>query len=224
MGNLKDYRENELKKYILANVISMLFLSGELNLNISDSFIGINSLGIKITSIVALISLFYLYVMVFDSLLSDKMKFHLVYLWRKFPGETIFDDIQQKDGDIRFTALKALDYYKDIYSEIENISYLREKCRYENQEWYRIFSSVKNEGAVISAHRDYLMLRDMHVATWLLIFIYGIFGGIGVIPLNLSIIAFLLFFIVITNIATIHKGKRFVYNVIACDMGKEKKD
>ena len=220
MGNLKDYRDKELKKYIFANCISVLFLLGELNLDMSDHIVGVEGVGIKITNIVALLSVFYLYIVIFDSLLPDKIKFRLVYLWRMLPGEFIFDDIRENDGDIRFTRSKALERYSDIYSEIEKIACLKQRRKYENQEWYRIFSSVKNEGTVFSAHRDYLMLRDMYVATWLLMVMVVFLGTVEFIPLNLNALVFLFFFIIITNVSATHKGKRFVYNVIACDINR----
>ena len=64
------------------------------------------------------------------------------------------------------------------------------------------------------------MLRDMYVSTGSLAMVSVVLSLMGMIQISLSVVMFFLLMLVMTNIATVHKGKRFAYNVIAVSLSK----
>ena len=138
----------------------------------------------------------------------------------KLPGEYIFTEIKKKNKDIRFTTDMALQKYSHIYSEIpEN---LNERKKYENSQWYKIYNLYREIPMVFMSNRNYLLMRDMYVSTLVIVVLYFIscFFFRWLTYEKLYII-YLLGILIITNVATHIKAKRFVYNVIALDIFKK---
>ena len=151
MNNIKDYREKELKSYIIGNILLLLSYSGNLHKlitrGIDNSF---DAWGIIIESAL-LSSIFYIYVFIMDSLISGEMKFIICYLGiEKKPGYTIFTKMKRKLKDDRFSQNDVLKKYKEIY---ENMP-IENRKKYENNQWFKLYNGCKNESKVYTSHRD----------------------------------------------------------------------
>ena len=93
MENIKDYREKELKAYIIANILVILLflnifkLEGEVlsSGNISN-----------ILSSFVVSSCIFIFSFISDSAIGNKLKDRLVYLWSEYPGEKVFTSIAKK--------------------------------------------------------------------------------------------------------------------------------
>lgn len=219
MNNIKDYREKELKNYIIGNILLLLSYSGNLHKlitwGIDNSF---DAWGIIVESAL-LSSILYIYLFIIDSLISGEMKFTMCYLGtEKKPGYTIFTNMKKKLKDDRFSQNDILNKYKEIY---ENMP-VENRKKYENNQWFKLYNGCKNEGKVYTSHRDYLLCRDLCVSSvWLFVTYLVLVFLLNIFSFSWRICAFILFEIVITNIAMRIKGERFAYNVIAVDIYNE---
>lgn len=219
MNNIKDYREKELKNYIIGNILLLLSYSGNLHKlitwGIDNSF---DTWGIIIESAL-LSSIFYIYVFIMDSLISGEMKFVLCYLGtEKKPGYTIFTNMKNKVKDDRFSQDDVLNKYKEIY---ENMP-IKNRKKYENNQWFKLYNGCKNEGKVYTSHRDYLLCRDLCVSSgWIFVIYLVLVFWLNIFCFSWRVCAFVLLEIVVTNIAMRVKGERFAYNVIAVDICSE---
>ena len=95
--NLKEYRDKELKWFLLANIILMLIGSGVLDFGKLDS-ISISDIS-SLLGITAVSSAIYIYTFILDSILPSRVKVFLVFLWKRQPSCTIFTDMEQKFED-----------------------------------------------------------------------------------------------------------------------------
>ena len=215
MGILKNYRDNELKWFILA----YLFLAiGSGNADVINGT-GIETLS-KIESLIstalisgAICSLAF----VIDSLYSQKIKDALLYLGiTKMPGTTIFTRI--KSGtlkDVRFEKTNAHIKYETI---INNIPKDKSKSDYENAKWYKIYVLHKEDAAISSVHRDFLLCRDLYITTISLAVLTAIAMTVKLISFSWILLGYLLVMAIITNCAAHNKAHRFVNTVIALDI------
>lgn len=90
MENIKTYRGNELKKYVIANIIVIFFITGTISF---EGIINNNSymkLLIKGINSTLFSSVIYSLVTVGDCVISNKLKRYFVFWWFPMPGETIF--------------------------------------------------------------------------------------------------------------------------------------
>ena len=135
MTDIKDYRNSELKNYVIGNILLVLYFSGMFSKIFSED---VNS-NLDIWSIViesALISsIIYIYVFLLDSMIPGNM---------------------QK--------------YNQIYANMPTDRKEREK--YENAQWYRLYRDCKNENKILIANRDFLLCRDITIITLMLLIIY----------------------------------------------------
>lgn len=220
MKDLKDYRNNELKNYVIGNILLLLFLSG--------AFVELKKLGIEnifdlIKSVLEsalLSSVIYIYTFILDSIIPGDYKQKLAYFFvGKMPGYTIFSDMKKKLRDDRFTKESILDKYKKIYEKMPNDK--KEKMQFENAEWYKIYQAYKNESKIFVANRDFLLCRDMNVITiWLLVLYVTFTLWFNIITFSWNNIIFLFVEIFLTNIAMRGKARRLAYNVISEDITK----
>lgn len=219
MNNIKDYREKELKSYIIGNILLLLSCSGNLHKlitwGIDNSF---DAWRIIIESAL-LSSIFYIYVFIMDSLISGEMKFIICYLGiEKKPGYTIFTKMKKRLKDDRFSQNDVLNKYKKIY---ENMP-MENRKKYENNQWFKLYNRHKDESRVYTSHRDYLLCRDLCVGSiWIFVIYLMLAFWLNIISFSWRICAIILLEIVITNIAMRVKGERFAYNVIAVNIYSE---
>ena len=214
MESIKDYRNKELIAYIIANVIFIIFLSNSISINdalkYSESIIKIGS-SLLFSSIVSVFAYFS------DSILRGDIKDKVVDLWRRRPGEVVFSEIKLKSKDVRFTREQAIEKYKDIYDAFPTEK--KEKYRYENSNWYKIYHKYRKAEKVYNSNRDYLLCRDMHIVTYVITILYTVISLFtDFTNLTIACIVFEIALLILTNIMAREKAKRFVYNVIAYDL------
>lgn len=221
MSDLKNYRNNELKNYVIGNVLLILLLSGSLDqlftLEIGES---LDILKMIIES--ALISsIIYIYVFLLDSLVTAEIKKKIVYFpIGKMPGYNIFTNMKDKVKDDRFTKKDVMKKYKNVYDNMPTDKKEREK--YENAQWYKIYNKYENESKILTANRDFLLCRDMTIITLMLILIYIVcFGILKVIMFSWETFIFLIIELIVTDVATRGKAHRLAYNVISEDVYKD---
>lgn len=222
MKNLKDYVKDELAKYVLVNCLVLLLISGDLKMDTgtAEVFSAVNILGGKIFSIAVIVFIMYMYTFIFNSMLTDKWRADLLWFFAPMPGEVIFKDIEEKSADARFTSERARQVFSEIYTELEKFDDSKKRRKYENQEWYRIYSELKEDSMVFYSNREYLLLRDMYISTWFMTGISLILWLCDYIHMTCCSIGFLVVLLLLTNIAARQKSRRFVYNVIAAHIGR----
>ncbi|TDW13225.1 hypothetical protein EDD63_14319 [Breznakia blatticola] len=163
--NIKDYREKELKMFVLACILLFVSLTQSFLLNdvvVLEVFIKILNTSIISSSI-------YLMSFVADSLLTSQFKENLIYIFGLYtkPGSEIFTKIEENNNDNRISTKKALKYYKKIYEDMPNAD--KNKKDYQNSCWYSIYSNYRNVKMIEISHRDFLLCRDIFCMTFILI-------------------------------------------------------
>jgi len=217
MSNLKNYRENELKWYILAYLLLVVGVANPQLLQVTDvdwiSKIEKLVLSALISGVIATLSF------VFDSIFSNTTKDVLIYLgFTKRPGSTMFSRIKKgKTIDNRFDTAVAKVKYKSI---IDGIATAEKKKIYENSNWYSIYYKHKSDVSVESTHRDYLLCRDLYITTVSMLLLTGAVMATCLIAFSWILIGYLLIMLFCLNIATHIKAHRFTNTVIAIDIAK----
>ena len=225
--DIKDYREKELKHFVLGNVLLILVGTGLIQsiiqaLNENNSWHAFA--GLVNSSIIS--AIIYIFVFVVDSVVPSTIKERIIWPFGGVPGSTIFSEIMLKNRDERFSEDDAKIAYSEIYDKIEAETDIRKRNIIQNKSWYKIYQKHESQAQVYVSHRDFLLCRDMSVMTiWIVIGfeIFSLYIGTGLLS-GLTAV-FIIEFLIIW-IATRVKGKRFAYNVIAKDLGssKENKD
>lgn len=220
LNNLKDYRENELKQYVIANALVFLLVHGFIDFSDSENIKLLQGI-VSLLGTTILTSIIYIFTILVDSVIDDKTKNKLVNLFfMKLPGEYIFTEIRNMNKDIRFTKEIALKKYSHIYSEMpEN---LQKRRSYENSQWYKIYNQYRENSLVFMSHRNYLLMRDMNISTLVILALYlmACFFFKWISYEN-TYVMYLFIILIITNVATHIKAKRFVYNVMALDISQK---
>lgn len=223
--NIKDYRDKELKSYVIGiNLLLVLFnynylFEVDFSKENLDVIIQIESVVLPLLEAIAVSSVVGVFVFILDSLYNTRIKeaITLAKFFKK-PGMTIFTEIKQGNiNDYRINLEKAATKYKNI---IENIPTGDAKYNYENSEWYKIYNKHESSEKILVSQRDYLLCRDMCTATVTeaIIIIVGMI--MGLVPKAWSIFIVLLIMYILTLIATHNKADRFCKNVIAQDLSK----
>ena len=217
MENIKDYRNKELTWYIIANILILFCMLSGFNLNITSEVSSTAEIVNKVLGISVFSGIIYVFVFILDSIFDSTTKKYIVNLKFKLPGQVVFNNLKNKKyKDIRFTLEDVENKYKDIYDNMPNEK--KEKCNYENKNWYNIYKKHKDDKMIFISNRDYLLSRDMNISTVALLIIYILLTVFNVIPFESIYIIYLIFMIFITNLITRQKSKRFVLNVIAHDL------
>ena len=215
MKNLKDYRDKELKWFLLANILLMIISSGILVFGeTADSWMKGLSSALNVT---VFSSAIYILTFIFDSVVPSHVKVFLVFLWRKQPSATIFTDMQRKFSENRFTFDDAEKKYANLYETLKG------KSRKYDQTalWYEIYNRNRGNTIVFGSNRDYLLLRDMHAQTIMLIIVYISLSHItGIIAFSKEYILYLTLMTILLNISARVQGKRLMYNVLSVDINK----
>lgn len=220
MSDLKDYREKELKNYVIGNVLLILYFTGKIQeMILWDNSNDFDVWGSIIESVL-LSSIIYIYVFILDSLISGEFKFKICYFGSgKQPGYTIFSDMQKEVTDDRFSKEEVLEKYKKIYDEMPET----DSGKYQNVQWFNLYNECKNESKIYTSNRDYLLCRDLNIITiWLLIIYLIVVFAIKAVEFSSGFLFVLFAEFVLTNIAMRTKGKRLAYNVISVDIKKDK--
>ena len=217
MNDIKDYRNNELKNYVIGNILLVLYFS-----SIFDNLftLDINSnLNIWKTLIESALVSSIIYVFLLDSLIPGDIKQKVAYFHiGKLPGYTIFTKMKQNNKDDRFTHADIVKKYASIYSNMPVGK--KEKGKYENAQWYKIYNNYKNESKILIANRDFLLSRDLTIITIMLIIIYFILIGLKIIVFSKTIVTVMLIELIVSNISMRGKATRLAYNVISEDIYK----
>lgn len=220
---MKDYREKELKMYILACVLLLICLTKRYSLQMET--------GDKIVAISTVIdttlssSCIYIFVYIIDSLFSSKTKDKIVSLFGliKKPAYAVFSNIQKNDVDDRFLKSEVKKRYKDIYDKMPEDKKM--VGIYQNSSWYKIYSDIREVPMICTSNRDYLLCRDMFISTISLLVLYMLSVSVKLFEFKIVYVVFLVTMLFVNLISTHIKAKRFVYNVIAYDLAQQyKKD
>lgn len=220
--NLKDYREKELKWYILANVLIILFIQDLFQVN--DIFNNSKNVEIILTLLgsTVLTVAFFCFILVTESLFSSNTKTIVLNLgiFRQ-PGEIIFSELKNRNYDIRFTKEQVFEKFKDIYNKLPEDK--NDRYKYENSQWYSIFNKHRSHDMIMMSNREYLLCRDIYISNISLVIIYLIASfWLKIILFNYKYLIFLAIMLIITNIGTRQKAKRYAYNVIALEINDKK--
>ena len=186
MNNIKDYRENELKQYVVATSLLFLLLHGFIDFSNPQNIDYIKGI-VSFIGTSILTSVIYIFTLVIDGVMDDKLKNVIVNLWfMKLPGEYIFTEIKAKNKDIRFTTEEALQRFSAIYSNIPTND--RKKRIYENSQWYKIYSKHRENPVIFISNRNYLLMRDMYISTFVILMLYICLLYTSQIPTNGSVV------------------------------------
>jgi len=222
MQDLKDYRDKELKSYVFANLVVLLYLEGCFNWLWSLDAKSVEILKLFIPFLAGL-SVIYVYIFISDSLLPSDYKTKIVF-WRSLqPGYKVFSNMAKGDLDGRFGLEQLLNKYATIY---ENMPVDKEqKSKYENQHWYKIYGKHRGNSMIEGSSKDYLLCRDLTSITVILSFFYLLlYCALLGHCVNCKFLILLIAEYLILIFASRKKAKRFVYNVIAVDINhKDKK-
>ena len=214
--NIKDYKDKEMKMYIIGIIFIYVCISNSLKID-NDKVMYINQL-ITTTLVSGVI---YLFTYLSDAIVSSYLKDKIIYLFGIInkPGECIFSSIEKKSKDDRIYKENTKKVYNDIYKNMPKNK--RDRKKYENSNWYTIYSKYREEKMIEVSNREYLMTRDFVFVTISMLAIYIILSFLKVTTYNYKFIIILAILIIINMISANIKAKRFAYNVIALDLSKQ---
>lgn len=222
MKDIKDYRGNELKYFVIANIFALLYLGKVINLQLVTSEGTYSNLIVTVINSALFSGIVYILVLISDAIVPTRIKNAIVYWFFPLPGQVAFSKWKQRCQDERITQKDFLKYYEKVY---ENMPSKKSTRQYENTEWYKLYTKYDKEDKVLSSHRDYLMFRDMTTSTVVMLILYIVIGSIvDFVPVCKNGIIYLLAMYAIVNVATQSRGKRFVNNVFTCDIYVKNKE
>lgn len=219
MKDIKDYRDKELRYLLIANAILFIFCTkyvGQLeSFNLERDYIKFIADIVGTTLVSGVISLI---AYIFDSIYSSGLKDILLGfgLFKK-PGCTIFTRISDnKIKDDRFTNAQVKEKYQTILHGLPSDK--KEKLKYENSAWYLIYNKYRESTMIQVSQRDFLLCRDLYIATitFLILYLIGLLSGLA--SFSIVYILYLIILCCILNIAAHIKASRFVSNAIAIDI------
>ena len=218
--NIKDYREKELKSYIIGTILIVLCLEDMISLSKTGTT-EISAVLLSIVNSGVFGSIIYVMSKVTDCTLTSQAKKILVYMWGRMPGETVFTDIKVNNKDNRFTTAEVLEKYDYVYNNIESdtLSSNKEKRMLQNSYWNDAYSRVEKNPKILISQRDFLMCRDMVCITVIIAILYMVLSiGFKIITFKTTVLIYLLVSYSVCDVAARVKAKRFVFNVIASDI------
>lgn len=223
---MKEYRKNELKNYVIGNILIIMMLSGVINFiynNLGRNLDDLKNLVSVVLNSALFSSVLYIYVYIFDSVITSRFKETIIYFICGRPGDTIFEKILEPEIDARFTVNEVNEKYKDIYTELNQISDIKQKRHFQNSKWYKIYQSLEKDEMVRMSQQDFLLNRDMCSISIVILVLYIIFSLLSSFyTIRISVIAWVVVEIIITQIAAMNKARRFAMNVIAKDVHRGK--
>ena len=142
--NIKDYRDHELKSYVIGNLLIILLLSGTFDEIMTKDINSFASVFNTVANILITSSISYIFVFLMDSVIPGDVKFSIIYFpFGELPGKTIFSKMKNDCKDMRFTEAEVLFQYKDIYSTLPENKKARKKIRKLKME--QIISKVREK-------------------------------------------------------------------------------
>ncbi len=212
---MKDYRNSEMKWLAIFYTALTLYYSTNI-INIINSYTeGEFSFWAKVFESVFATSIIPLFVHIADSCISSKTKNWLLGSCILKPyGNTVFSDIaSEKFKDERIDCKTAKEHFSSIIKNAPKDP--KEKCKYENEQWYKLYSSLEENAAVKQTQKDWLAFRDLYCESIVFTLTYLIsillFDSIS---FSLELLLILLTITIVFNICSHIKMKRFVYTVI----------
>jgi hypothetical protein len=216
--DLKDYRQKELRYYVIANITLLLLLLDFFHISQPENSIQGIELISNFLNLTILSSAIFVFTFIIDSLFGADLKIRLIA--KHLPGEKVFTEIKQKNPDKRFTRDTALNVYSAIYNSMPQDK--NEKYIYENSEWYKIYHNYRDITKVMISNRDFLLCRDIYFSTISIIVIYLVLTLVfRIIDFDWRYIGYLLIMLILSNYGTRNISKRLVYNVIAYDIANK---
>lgn len=205
MKDIKDYRGNELKYFVIANISALLYLGKVINLQLVTSEGTYSNLIVTVINSALFSGIVYILVLISDAIVPTRIKNAIVYWFFPLPGQVVFSKWKRKCQDERITQKDFLKYYEKVY---ENMPSKKSTRQYENTEWYKLYTKYDKEDKVFSSHRDYLMFRDMTTSTVVMLILYIVIGSIvDFVPVCKNGIIYLLVMYAIVNVQDIESGK-----------------
>ena len=219
---VKNYKEKELRQYVLAYLLVTIALIGfqttsELQISQNDTNVMMSMFQMIMTDI--FIGAICVLVLIFNEIWSDNMKTKLVY--GKFPSDNVFTRIfNNKIDTTGFNHDKA----KTIYAHLFSAS-----ASEQTTEWNKLLRKCRGSGHnnVIEAERMQLMTRDICLSTISLLFlnfiaiiILTIFNKNICISINvLGVpIFYLVVMLFVTKVTSKNRANRFLMMVIKNDV------
>ena len=98
MNDIKDYRNNELKNYVIGNILLVLYFSGIFDNFFTSDVNGNLNIWKTLIESALVSSIIYIYVFLLDSLIPGNIKQKVAYFHiGKLPGYTIFTKMKQNE-------------------------------------------------------------------------------------------------------------------------------
>lgn len=231
MGDIKEYRKNELRDFVLVNVLMILYFSEMLeplfeSLGSQEFSTGLLYMAQVVFENAFVTAVVYVYVFIFDSLIAGDAKFKVTYFGIKgMPGETVFTELRKgMIKDNRFTMEDFLFVYSGFFKKLDSdtCTDIKAKRRYENSFWYKLYTKyASSEQKLGVAQKDYLLCRDMTMACLYLMPLYLIGCMlISDMKFSMNVVIMLVIEIFLCDVAMRSKGRRFAVDVIAIDLAK----
>lgn len=222
MKDVKDYRERELPLFIIANVLIFLIVHLFIKIDINDLPGSVEVLSeVFISAVLSVVA--FGFILVVECLFTSGFKEKLIYFFGilHLPGCTIFSDIKRENCDNRFSYEKLAEKYNEVYKNLPTDR--TKRLRYENEQWYSIYSRHRDAQVIRTSQRDSLLCRDIYISTLVMIGMYIIVLVSKFVTFNCWYLIFLISMAIITNIGANRKAARFAYNVIAYDLNEPQK-
>ena len=218
---IKDYKEKELKQFVIAYFLVAVAAVGFYSLSSAKS-VGVLSAFFEMITIDIFVGAISVLVTILNELWPDKVKTKIVY--KNMPSDSVFSEIVTGTADATgFDLEKA----KIMYSHLAEAS-----ANKQTAEWNLMLKKSRDEqrGNVIEAERMQLMTRDICISTvsllimnlvalLLLAIVLGNLGG-AIKILGIPFVYLIIMFF-ITRGAARNRAGRFVMLVIKNDVQRE---
>jgi hypothetical protein len=220
VGNIKNYQNQELRYYVILNISILLLCLHYFDISFSQENVQFVELFSRIANSTIILAVFFCFNFITDALFPKEIKEFLIYAGTTMPGEKVFSKIKNKGIDKRFTVEQVRKKYKAIFKNMPTDK--KEKHRYENSEWYKIYHQYRDKTMISVSHRDFLLCRDIYCSTITTVILYTVVTlVVKFLPFDFRYILYLGFMLIASNIGTHNKANRFVSNVIAYDLGEK---
>ncbi len=220
---MSDYREKEMKYLLIAYILLFFLFCTDILQNLpkeSKSLLEIAASAFESAALAGVVSLF---VFIVDSVIGSRFKNKLtVFFVIPRTGNVIFSKISTgKPIDERFSTQEAMEKYKTIIAQLP--SEKKERRKYENAQWYKIYYDYREQDSILEAQKEYLTCRDLFIetVTFILVYLLAIWLLKKWVCFSYEFLLILCGIAILTNIATHKKMHSFVYGVIARDIADD---
>jgi len=219
---VKNYREKELRQYVLAYLLITIASVGFQTIaELQVSGINTNALPLIFQMLMTniFIGAICILVMLVNEIWSDSLKTKLVY--GKLPSDTIFSRIS--NGEIDTTGFD-LDKAKSIYAHLFSAPPAKQTV-----EWNNLLRKCKDSknSSVIEAERMQLMTRDICLSTisllimnFIAVIVFAVIKRNICTPIGMFAvpIVYLSIMLIVTKITSRNRANRFLMLVIKSDV------